>query len=395
MTYVVRRASAYLIVLSCLTCGCTTIEATRDASVRYNSAFANARNEILLLNILRASAQEPLQFSTISTVTGPMRGNVTVGGAIDNVLLGTSKVFNPSSQFVFRNPEVTLTPLDSKEFRQGMGTPVTAAQIDQLLAEGWDRAAVLNLVIAGVECPGQPPTKTDFTVLNDANPADQSSVSNISRFGLLAAKAKWKLGKTDDTSIGEFKVPAAEGMKAIKEGVGDSYGIAPVRAEAAASSMKIGMKESGQTEIEGLNFSDICGTAPEKAFVKVEADKSASASDGPKLLFRSPTAMVTYLGRLVALGQRRSEPYENAYFWVARAPPGYPMPDDSPYVPVRTKFHGTDYYIPAAGLRCGPEHSDCDKTLQTFGVLAEIIGLQTTQATLEQSKPTLTIGSSQ
>jgi hypothetical protein len=120
--------------------------------VSFNRVFADARNEILLLNILRAEYNDPQQFSTISSVTGNMRPQMSVTGTLDNLIIGATKVFNPSGQFALRNPSVTIGPLETKEFRAGMMKPVTAQFVDDLLGQGWSRPVVLHLVLSAVIC---------------------------------------------------------------------------------------------------------------------------------------------------------------------------------------------------------------------------------------------------
>ncbi|MEA3052898.1 MAG: hypothetical protein QOG72_1801, partial [Sphingomonadales bacterium] len=50
--------------------GCALSQATPKIALDYNRDFADSRNEMLLLNVLRAAAREPLQFSTMGTVQG-------------------------------------------------------------------------------------------------------------------------------------------------------------------------------------------------------------------------------------------------------------------------------------------------------------------------------------
>lgn len=149
-----RRAS--ILLASSLLAGCSTIETAQRQAVRYNSAFSNARNEILLLNILRATHREPLQFSTISTVTGPMRGNISVTSAFEWVFHDNDKL-TPGGGFTFRDPAITLTPLDTKEFRQGMMKEIEPEYFAGLLDQGWTPDVVLNLVAYGaIKCTAEP-----------------------------------------------------------------------------------------------------------------------------------------------------------------------------------------------------------------------------------------------
>ena len=52
---------------------CAATTPTSKVAVDYDRIFAKAQNEVLVTNILRASEREPLQFSTMGSVTGGVR----------------------------------------------------------------------------------------------------------------------------------------------------------------------------------------------------------------------------------------------------------------------------------------------------------------------------------
>ena len=361
--------AAALSLLSILATSCTTVDAARDASVKYNSAFADARNEILLINILRARDQVPLEFSTISTVTGPMRANVDVTSAFEWIFHDNDKL-TPGGTLTFRNPAVTLTPLESKEFLQGMAKPLTAEAVDELQALGSDRAAVLNLAIAGVVCSGTESKYGNATVLN--NGRDSRVVADFER--IAAASADWDLTERKPKPIAHIAVKAPEGAKLVKEGLGDDYSVELADEQASASDMRVSVK-STEKEIIGLQLGDLCPTHSPHTLVAADRDGD-DESNSQKIFFRSPAAMIAYLGQLMNVDPM------SPFFRVEYAESVSRMP---PTAPVRAIFGRYAYYIPSA-------REGGATTLQTFGILNQIIALQTTQATLDKSKPTLTVG---
>lgn len=304
------------LVVATLFClpACTTIGSAERQAVRYNWAFNDARNEVLLLNIVRAQYRGPLQFSTISTVSGPMRGNIGVSNAFEWVFHGVDKL-TPGGSFTFRDPTVTLTPLDSKEFRQGMMNPLNPKYVSELLQQGWDKDVVRYLVaedawIKCVEAPRLVPT------------------------------------------VKEVLVTGAEAAKMLKEGAGENTDLEIV-STSKESEDKVRIRMTSK---------------PEDTTLKVDPGLCSSGVLDPKTSrFRSPLAMVNYLGKVASP--------ENEYLTLVRARPG----KDTPIL-VATQLRNISYYIPEGG-----------KSSQTLALLAEIIGFQTSNATLDATKPTVTV----
>lgn len=361
-----RRALCLALASSAVSSCTTTIEAARSASVRYNAAFADARNEILLVNILRARDELPLQFSTISTVTGPMRANIDLTSALEWVFHDKDKL-TPSGTFTFRNPAVTLTPLESKEFLQGMTKPIAVDQLDELLEQGWDASAVLNLAVGAIQCPNE--TK----IVNDGR--DRIWVNTFENAASLSRT--WRVGKTDKSAAGDFDVTAAEGAKIVKEGLGDDYSVGIAKKQANRKRMGLEVSQPGEAALLATKLGAICGRVGSSLVVEKTngSEPKVGAKAQPKVFFRSPAAMIAYLGHLMNTAPN------SQFFRVAYTERVSAMPATAP---VRAVFDDYAYYIPS--VREGGS-----RTLQTFAILTQIIALQTTQATLEASKPVLTI----
>src|SRR5215211_7680173 len=66
--------------------GCAVIDNYSGRAVDFNREAEQAQEEVLLLNIVRASLRRPMQFTSLSTVTGSgtVSGSVTGGGAKTN-----------------------------------------------------------------------------------------------------------------------------------------------------------------------------------------------------------------------------------------------------------------------------------------------------------------------
>jgi hypothetical protein len=239
---------------------------TKQGIVGFNQVFADARNEVLLRNILRARDGEPQQFSTVSSVNGGMRPTIGLGAELANLTEDFTKIFKSTGSYGFRNPAVTIAPLETKEFREGMLKPVNAELVGQLLTAGWPRPVVLHLVLAG------PPCGSDVLL-----PDTTSIAMKVSSWALKPP--------APDSVVREVLLPAPEATKMIKEGAGEG-----VKFELLPSSGRKGervrvlIKTAGAAPKPMIRFS-----TPECGLSEVEAGN---------VRYRSPIEMIQYLGKL-------------------------------------------------------------------------------------------------
>lgn len=113
MDRIIPRLGIGLVMAVCVTlAGCASVQPTNRAAVAYNRDFAKARDETILLNVLRASASQPLQFSTISNVSGGVHTGITLGVPFTNLLAGGKDAISPEIELTARNPTVQITPLE-------------------------------------------------------------------------------------------------------------------------------------------------------------------------------------------------------------------------------------------------------------------------------------------
>lgn len=327
--------------LGALFSGCTTVGETKKGAVSFNRVFADARNEILLLNILRASDGAPQQFSTASNVTGAMRPQFNVTGELANLAESFRDVFKPSGSVGFRNPQVTITPLETKEFREGMMKPIELGVVDQLLKSGWDPRVVLNLVISTPICAG------------DARTSD-SLAQGLSSFELVGGK--------EAEIVATTLVSSPEATKMLREGAGKG-----IELELLPSAMR----RDGKVQVQFKKAETPKKLALRWTNTTCGSDKIEMAN----LKLRSPQAMIQYLGKTINRQENGQVSNGNAYFRVVRARGSVPST-----ALVGTRYRDSLYFIEERG-----------PSSQTMAVLAEIIGFQTMNATLNASKPTITV----
>ncbi|HEX8191333.1 MAG TPA: hypothetical protein VF552_00390 [Allosphingosinicella sp.] len=352
-----------------LAAGCTATGSARDAGVSYNRAFADARNEVLLLNILRTAAREPMQFSTINQVTGAPRPGAQITIPFSNILLGGDESINPTVGLTARNPSITIIPLSSREFMRGMAAPIDFALADHLIAQGWHPEIVLGLAVGGVVCSADP----ERVRLNTGVHLDQAEAFRT----VLANSRDFSIAPGQRSVVATLRMNASELAQLFSRGVGEGRQIGPVRqseADRAADRYEIDILRQEPSRVLGLNFNPVCP----------ELD-SAASRQGVQVLPRSPQSMIFYLA---ALHQAQAEPCgveprpAQVAFRIRVACPGQRAPATAA---ISTEFHGRRYFVDRAEL------AGEDDTLRILSLLTELIALQTTEAALGASRPILTI----
>ena len=142
------------IVLAAMLAGCGLADQLAGHSVEYNVQAATVKNQTLLINVLRAAYRQPLQFTDLSTISGQVSVsssagfNVPFGGPRE----GASRIdtFNPSIT-VSNSPTYTVSVLNTKEFYQGILTPIPMKTLSYYINIGFPKYPLLTLVISEIE----------------------------------------------------------------------------------------------------------------------------------------------------------------------------------------------------------------------------------------------------
>lgn len=126
-----------------------------DGSTDYNKVVEKAQNEMLLLNIVRASKRSPMYFTDFNAMRGNMTYNFQTGGL--NIPIGKiggglngSYSITPSAAFT-TNPNFDLTLNDSQDFTKGIMTPVSMEIFTYYWEQGWPKEMLLHLFIRRIE----------------------------------------------------------------------------------------------------------------------------------------------------------------------------------------------------------------------------------------------------
>lgn len=383
-------------IVGALTSGCAGQFQTDRAAVEYNRALSNARNEILLLNILRAWAYEPLQFSTVSQVSGSVRANTEISLPFPNILNGGDPAeFGPSVTVSNRNPNVTILPLDTREFVQGINRPIGAQLIARLVAQGWPRATVLTLTIGGVQCG----TGNASDVRMNHGPRSEHADRFIEVFQNSTGF------NVESRTLAQVNLPAAEALELARGG--SSGGLRVRLADPAGHGHEAGqaLSFSGATQnddrplrpqanldievvdenaavLTGLDFSRFC-----------DPHARPGSAGQWQLTMRSVQGMIRYLAEVhranyEEVGRGCAQPSSvpaggPVEFRIFATCAGARPPQDAA---ISTFFRGQYFYVPRAA-----DSSPSDETLRIMSMLSELLALQVTEQSVASSRPLIAV----
>ncbi|WP_333876524.1 hypothetical protein [Methylobacter sp.] len=126
--------------------GCFSPMALDHVAIAYNESISDVVSKQLLLNIARASLNQPIYFSGISNIAATLNFQANAGatpalagnnGAILMPIFGGS---------VSENPTISIVPMEGEEFTQRMLTPLTEDKLTLLLRQNIDVDLLLRLV---------------------------------------------------------------------------------------------------------------------------------------------------------------------------------------------------------------------------------------------------------
>ena len=187
------RALLAAILLLTLT-GCVAVGVLDHTASTIDHSVGTARNNSILLNIMRASRHEPLYFYSVSRVSGAgiadlkisfpaftVGPNRTVGQK--NFTFGLNGLNALDTQ---ESGSFDIAVLESKNFYEGMLQPLTLEEVGVLLGQGFPRELVYRIAVESATVygdlgDGKPPSLHRY--LND--PSSQSHGA----FNLLFAGA--------------------------------------------------------------------------------------------------------------------------------------------------------------------------------------------------------------
>jgi hypothetical protein len=145
------RGFAALLALSL--CGCAVVDSFGPRADTYNNTERDSKSRLLLSNIVRSAYEEPLQWSTVSQVSGTASAGGTLGGKVPFIghQAGGSLFYEIDPQVTGSGgPTFTVPMLDTKEFQSGIQTPLSAQLLKTFMNEGYSLDFLLPLMVSQI-----------------------------------------------------------------------------------------------------------------------------------------------------------------------------------------------------------------------------------------------------
>ncbi len=163
----IRRMArwAAALLLGALCTGCVALGGVDRAAATIDKSVGTARNSSILLNIVRASRNEPLYFYSINQVQGSGMEDfklslpaLTLGprqiASQQNYTFGYNGLNTLDSQ---RSGFFNVSVLDSKNFYAGMLAPLDLTEVNILIKQGFPRELVYRLIVDDITFYGPHP----------------------------------------------------------------------------------------------------------------------------------------------------------------------------------------------------------------------------------------------
>ena len=219
---------------------CSVADQLAGHSLEYNIQAERVKNQNLLVNIVRAAYRRPLQFTDLTTITG-QTGIQATGGlqlpfagpmAADTTRLF---VFNPSIQAT-NSPSYTVAVLNTKEFYQGILTPIPMQTIAYYIRTGFPKSVLLALAISEIEYGHAGHTKRVDNI--PAKPEFSQLLGTLIAFGLNVEEADATTVVGDPFGDKDYPAPKViadldgQGIQVVRHGI-DEPGSALTAAQKA------------------------------------------------------------------------------------------------------------------------------------------------------------------
>jgi hypothetical protein len=200
-----RKVLSILTLLCLLLSACSLAPAINSQALDYFKANDLAANQIILLNILRAKDGAPLHFSELSQIRGQLSVQASASstfpfGPLAHATMLPRRLatvgFTVSSA-----PSFDISSLDTKDFTDGVMTPISPQTAEFFLDEGIDYRMVLMLLVSGIRTAGSP------EMLLNA-PESSRSVCYAVRPAQFSVSTAYRIVPIDDIAKG-LRGPAA------------------------------------------------------------------------------------------------------------------------------------------------------------------------------------------
>src|SRR5215468_8760114 len=214
----VRRATLNLLagVITFAFTGCVGPPVLERQVLGYDEVTKSLDEKLLLLNIARVANQEPVHFTSTSSIAATFNWTATLGasGEVTESGKGTNFLNLNIGGSASENPTFSISPISGKEFTERVATPFADTIFEFLVFQGGKINQAMRLMSAGIEVQ-KPDGRFVRFIENDPRRPNE-----YEEFRRIAAHLQWLNDHRqlfvrplvfDETLIADFKnVPRAE-----------------------------------------------------------------------------------------------------------------------------------------------------------------------------------------
>ena len=361
-----------LAVFICLVAGCAMVPKDRMASTTadFNVVVERAQNQMLLLNIVRASKRYPLYFTSFNALRGNMSYNFSTGGInipFGSIGSGYNGAYSIAPNVSYStNPNFDLTVLDTQEFTRGIMNAVPMCTLDYYWQQGWPKELLFHLFVERMESVDK-----DGVITETFDNYPQSS-SAFKKFQDKIRKLSCKIESNDLGSGPKVQLRQESDIRQLLE------------IKKAGIELITGKEKDGvdwyQLKLAKTEYTMECQDEDQRTTVKLMANRSTErpAEAITRIYLRSPEAIIYYLGEIV-----RAETENGLIPTILICESHPPVPiflvskssgstDDNASVSV--DFEGSTYSI-----RRDPHYCDscrADRSMHVLSLISQLIGQQ-------------------
>ncbi len=352
--------------------GCVTHGALSSRAVDYNTAAETARNEMLLMNILRARDRRPMVFTGLSRITGSVRAESQIGAAASTGSAAPDvQAFSPSFGFS-DSPTFDVAVLDSQEFTRGIMTPVGTEILEYFWDQGYNREVLLYLVVDRFEVECGTAVGAPLRVLEN-DPTESSFGAFSSLVADLADTGRWQFDELLTERIGPpVDATEARRLPTLVQMASSPLRLRPLadgtfQLEKTSTKLRLTIPETGAC---GGGSRDSVRLYDTREAVEAAA-RLAPGESRARIVMRSPQSILHYLGELarpereVAIRARRADqPVSERRLFAVR--PGGACPASE----VSVRYDGSRWAIPRGAAEC-----DGGRSMQSLAITAQLMSL--------------------
>lgn len=366
-----KTAGKLLGAISLLALGaCSHAGSIGAMSTDLNGGIARARSEQVLLNVVRASAREPLQFTAVGEISASVNRSIGIDTVAANLLGGGRNAFDSGVRInASTGPVVRIAPLSSREFTDGFLRPITPEALYLFISQGWDGEFLLPLVVGSYTCNGR-----RFDNIGDSPDAAQV------RDRLAAVGDRFQLRQERaEGAVITMTVSSDRALEMLSQGAATGNQVLGITPGAQPGTSEVRVRQP-----DGMRW-----VASAAGLCDGAADQAGFDGAGEVTIhLRSPHGIIYFLGesfRPCYLGQQAS--CDLTYHKDGRLRHLFRVRSGAGGgAAVAIEHYDTRFWIPRL------DAEDTDRSLKTVAFLDQLIALQTSSQTVTPTLLTLPAG---